>query len=199
MTKYILNSGGLRNQPEKATKFFNEIVKDLGNSPKILICFFAELPEKWEEKLDRYTKGFLRLSDKAVRPIFELADPEKFVEQISSADVVYILGGDEELLLPHLNKLNLKELFKDKTVATISAGSDALVKSFWTCDRRKCMDGLGLVPIKFVPHYKSNYGSDDPRGPIEWQKAYDEISEYGDKTLPIYALEEGEFKIFHIE
>ena len=39
MTKYILNSGGLRNNPEKAKIFFDEVVKGLGSNPKILICF----------------------------------------------------------------------------------------------------------------------------------------------------------------
>ena len=52
------------------------------------------------------------------------------------------------------------------------------------------------MPIKFIPHYNSNYGVDDPRGPIDWQKAKDELAKYGDKALPIYALEEGDFVVF---
>jgi len=31
MTKYILNSGGIRNNPELAKKFFAEMVKGFGN------------------------------------------------------------------------------------------------------------------------------------------------------------------------
>jgi len=41
MTKYILNSGGLRNNPEKTKKFLEEIFKSLEKNPKVLLCFFA--------------------------------------------------------------------------------------------------------------------------------------------------------------
>jgi hypothetical protein len=76
-----------------------------------------------------------------------------------------------------------------------SAGSNALVKCFWTCDWRQVKEGLGILPIKFIPHYKSAYGEGDPRGPIDWIQAYNELAEYGDQSLPIHALEEGDFII----
>ena len=37
---------------------------------------------------------------------------------------------------------------------------------------------------------------DDPRGPIDWGKAHEELAEFGDKNLPIHALEEGDFIVF---
>ena len=40
MTKYILNSGGAKNYPDKAKKFVEEIVKGLSDRPHILFCFF---------------------------------------------------------------------------------------------------------------------------------------------------------------
>ncbi len=55
------------------------------------------------------------------------------------------------------------------------------------------MDGLGIVSIKFLAHYQSAYGDDDPRGPVDWKKAYSELTTYGDQTLPIHALKEGEY------
>lgn len=78
-------------------------------------------------------------------------------------------------------------------MAASSAGSDALVDSFWTCDWRKPLKGLGILPIKFIPHYKSDYGTDDPRGVIDWKVAMDELKVFSDETLPIHALEEGDF------
>jgi hypothetical protein len=99
------------------------------------------------------------------------------------------------LLKYWLNQYDLPELWKGKVVATNSAGSDALTKHFWTCDWRQCMDGLGILPIKFIPHFKSGYGNDDPRGPVDWKKAYGELVDYGDKFIPIHALEEGDFII----
>ena len=193
MTKYILNSGGLKNQPERADKFNREIVRGLGKNPRILFCHFAVAREYWEEKFANYTERFLKSMDKEIKPKFELAFPDKFASQLKNNDAVIIHGGDDTLLLYWLKRYDLPEIWKDKVIAGSSAGSSALTKHFWTCDWRKCLDGLNILPIKFMPHYKSDFGSTDPRGPIDWKKAYDELAEYGDKTLPIYALEEGDF------
>jgi len=193
MTKYILNSGGTRNNLKKTALFFNEIIKGLGEDPRILSCSFAEKREYWEEKFEEYKTLFTSLIDKNIKPKFEMAIPDRFVEQIKNNDVITLSGGDDHLLLYWLRQYNLSEIWKDKIVATSSAGSNALAKHFWTCDWRQCMDGLNILPIKFIPHYKSRFGSSDPRGPIDWKKAYQELLKYGDQTLPIYALEEGDF------
>lgn len=195
MTKYILNSGGLRNNPELAKKFFAEIVKGLGDKPHILFCFFAEKRENWEEKFTEYVKGFRDLLPEGVGPEFELALPDKFTEQVRQADAIYIHGGDDHLVQYWLRQFDIPKIWEDKVVATNSASSNALSKHFWTCDWRKCMDGLGILPIKFLPHYQSAYGAGDPRGPIDWEKAYNKLKEWGDKSLPIHALKEGEFVV----
>lgn len=199
MTKYILNSGGLRKNPERAKEFFTEIIKGSNNNPKILMCFFAEKRENWETKYQSYTESFQQLIDPKVKPTFILAFPEKFIEQSKTSDAIYIHGGDDHLVQYWLKQFNLKELFRNKVVATNSASSNALSKEFWTCDWRQCLDGLGALPIKFIPHFKSQYGNDDPRGPIDWTKAYQELENSGQKSLPIYALEEGEYIIFEVD
>lgn len=60
------------------------------------------------------------------------------------------------------------------------------------------MDGLGIIPIKFLAHFQSTYGNDDPRGPIDWAKAKGELSQCGDTTLPVYALHEGDYRVFKL-
>jgi hypothetical protein len=94
-----------------------------------------------------------------------------------------------------LKQFNIPVVWDGKVVATNSASSDALSKHFWTCDWRKNMDGLDILPIKFLPHFNSDYGNNDPLGPIDWAKSYKELESYGDKNLPIYALEEGDFVV----
>ncbi len=195
MTKYILNSGGLKDNSEKATLFFQEIIKDLGSEPRILSCFFAEKRENWEEKFEKYKASFNKLIDKKIKPKFDLAFPDEFVEQVKNNDIITFSGGDDYLLLCWLKQYNLLEILQGKVVATSSASSNILSQCFWTCDWRKCFNGLGILPIKFISHYKSEFGSNDPRGLIDWDKAYKELSEYGDKTLPIHALEEGDFVV----
>jgi hypothetical protein len=124
--------------------------------------------------------------------------PSTFVEQCKNAGVVYFHGGDDHLLQYWMKQYNLQELFSEKVVATNSASSDMLSKHYWTCDWRRCADGLAVLPIKFIPHYQSNFGDADPRGPIDMQKAYDDLAAYGDTSLPIHALKEGEYIVIDL-
>ncbi len=197
MTKYILNSGGLRNNPEKAIKFNREIVKNLGKNPRVLSCYFAIARERWEGKYSQFCETFLQSMEEGVVPKIELAFPDKFIEQVKNSDAIIIHGGDDVLVLHYLSNYNLSLIWQDKVVAGISAGSNALVKYFWTCDWRQVKEGLGILPIKFIPHYKSDYGRDDLRGPINWDSAYEELRSYGD-DLPIKALEEGDYVVIEI-
>jgi peptidase E len=195
MTKYILNSGGLRNNSEKAKKFFAEVVKGLGDNPRLLICYFAQKREDWEEKFSEDKETILTSFPEEIHLVVNLAFPSTFEQQIKDSDVIYITGGDDHLLQYWLKQFNLPMIWEGKIVATNSSGSNALAKYSWTCDWRQNIDGLGILPIKFIPHYKSSFGSEDPRGPIDWDKAFSELKNYKE-DLPIYALEEGEFKVF---
>jgi hypothetical protein len=198
MTKIVLQSGGIGNQLELKKQFHQELVKGLGSAPKFVLCNFAQAREYWEAKFARYCSSISENMPEDVRPAFELAMPDVFVEQCRKADIIYFSGGDDYLLQYWMKRYDLAELFKDKVVSTNSASSDMLATCFWTCDWRECMDGLGMLPIKFIPHYQSDWGENDPRGPIDWQAAYDNLAAYGDTSLPIYALKEGEFKVFEI-
>ncbi|MBP9748263.1 MAG: Type 1 glutamine amidotransferase-like domain-containing protein [Candidatus Pacebacteria bacterium] len=197
MTKYILNSGGVSNNPDLAKKFYAEIFEGLNKNPRLLICAFAQPREDWDQRFKDDQEGMSNLFPEGVDPVFELAFPEKFEEQVKKADVVYIHGGDDYLLQFWLKQFDLPKIWEGKVVATSSAGSDALVKYFWTCDWRQCMDGMGILPVKFLPHFGSTYGADDSRGPIDWNKGLEELKKYKE-DLPVYALKEGEYQVFEI-
>lgn len=198
MTKYVVNSGGVSHVPDKGAAFFKEAVKGLGENPKLLLCFFAKLRENWENKFQESTTNIKELLGEDIHPSFEIATPDEFEKQVKWADVIYIHGGDDHLVQYWLKQFDLPKLWEGKVIASNSAGSNALASSFWTCDWRTCMNGLGILPIKFLPHFKSSYGEDDPRGLVDWDKGLAELKEYGDKSLPIYALEEGKFEIFEM-
>lgn len=195
MTKYVLNSGGIGHNPRLKNKFHQELVKGLSTHPKFLLCNFAQVREDWELKFPRYSAVIMEDMPEDVKPLFELAMPSTFEEQCRRADVIYFHGGDDHLLQYWMKRYNVAELFKNKVVATSSASSNMLATHFWTCDWRQCFDGLGILPIKFIPHYESDFGIDDPRGPIDWQTAYDELAAYGDADMPIHALNESEFVV----
>lgn len=195
-TKYILNSGGIRHSSEKAREFFHEVLKGFGENPQLLICAFAQPRECWETKFAEDEAMFRNMFEKNAQPLLDLAFPDTFEEQLRQSSVIYIHGGDDHLIQYWLRKFDLPKLWEGKTVATNSAGSHAMAQHFWTCDWRRCMDGLGILPIKFLAHFQSEYGKHDLRGPINWEDAYSQLQEFGDKNLPIYALKEGEFEVF---
>jgi hypothetical protein len=200
MVKYVLNSGGMRNNPKLSREFFAEMLKGLGKKPKLLLCFFASPREDWEEKTQKDIESMSTLNIPAlipedVKPVFDMAYPDTFIEQVKNSDAVYIHGGDDHLIQYWLRQFDIPKIFEGKVVGTNSASSHALAKHFWTCDWRKCMDGLGILPIKFLAHYQSSYGESDPRGKIDWQEAYKKLEAYGDTSLPIHALKEGEYVV----
>jgi hypothetical protein len=198
MTKYVLNSGGIKNHPDLKKKFHLELTNGIGNDLTFLLCNFAQAREYWESKFDQYSQAIQE--DFAEKPTgfktkYELAMPDTFEAQCGRADVIYFHGGDDHLLQYWMRNYNLSEIFKDKVVATNSASSNMLTASYWTCDWREVSNGFGIVPVKFIPHYMSNFGAKDPRGPIDWRQAYKELADYGDVALPIHALKEGEYII----
>lgn len=197
MTKYVLNSGGLRNEPEKAKKFLVEVLSGLGDNPRILMCHFAQPREEWEEKFRELQKTFDRWYSENIEATTELALPESFQKQIEGADALYLHGGDNDLVRDLLRQFDIPRIWDGKVVATNSASSHALAKHFWSCDSRRLSDGLGILPIKFLAHYQSEYGSDDPRGPIDWERALEILKNYGDTSLPVHALKEGDFVVIN--
>ena len=196
MTRYLLNSGGIQNGADKGAQFFNDVLKDLSTTPKVLICFFAQPREYWEERFQADRIFFKTLFQGTVQPVLDCAFPDTFEKQIEASDAIYIHGGDDHLLMYWLKKFDVPRIWDGKVVATNSASSHALSQYFWTCDWRECMNGLAILPIKFLAHFQSPYGQEDPRGPIDWQAAYTALEHYGDTTLPLYALKEGEYAVF---
>lgn len=195
MTKYVLNSGGMSNNPDGAKRFFAELVNGLGNHPKILLCFFAQPREVWEEKLESYVTSFNGFMPVGVEPEYAMAMPDSFKEQVAQADAIYCHGGDDHLAKYWFEKVGVPEVWSGKVVGTNSATTHVLSKYFWTCDWRQIGEGMGVIPIKTIAHFGSEYGIDDPRGAVNWEKAKQELEAYGDASLPVHALLEGEFVV----
>jgi peptidase E len=155
-TKFILN-GGRKKNTVSSPDFYKEILKDVPENATILIVPFAreietiqitaekEINEfnayKWQEKIN-----------------FIIAEEKSFIEQIKLAEVIYLQGGSSLKLLDVLKKFpSFKELIKNKTVAGESAGANVLCKFFFSPSANKISEGLGLLPIKLIPHYKDEY------------------------------------------
>jgi len=189
-TKYILVGGYRAKASDGGKAFVEELVKGFDEPVKILVCLFARPRETWNTAFLEDKEFFAaQLSQKRIEIV--LADPKKFTGQVKYADVIYLHGGDTEQLVTALNADGeWKQELGDKTLAGSSAGADAIAKYYYGLDAQKVGEGLGLLQIKMIPHYRSNYNAPN----IDWNKAYSELKDYKE-DLPLIALKEGEFKV----
>ena len=190
MTKYILLGGYLAKARDGGKSFADELVKGYGVAPKILLCLFARSSETWQETFEKESSAFRAyLPDKKLN--IELADPVMFSQQVRWADAIYLRGGITNTLVEELRKSpDWTSELDSKTLAGSSAGADAIATYHYNLDTQAVGNGLGLLPIKMVPHWRSDYGG----GKIDWDGAYAELKAYGD-DLPIVTLAEGQFEV----
>jgi len=193
MTKYVVQSGGAKRYPLKLAKFIAESSKGMTGTTKVLLCFFAGSEDSWETKYREWQVIFNEYAPADVEFSFELAKLKDFANQVAECDILYMHGGNVVAFLERINKFDVPKIWEGKTVVTNSASSHGLSISFQAADYRKLFDGLGVLPFKCIAHYKSTIYDADEGGPIDWEKTYKELESYGDKSVPIHALEEGDF------
>ena len=157
-TKFILHGGFTPgNQNENNSDFYMEILNGVPKKAKLLIVPFAKNPERIPITTERIRGEFNNnKGDKILN--FDVANEEYFLEQIKSADVVYFQGGTTLKLLDALKKYpELKDSLKGKTVAGESAGANVFGRFFFSPSANQVMEGLGILPLKIIPHYKEKY------------------------------------------
>lgn len=198
MTKYILSGGNVLRYPERVKYFFELSLKDLGPQPKILWCLFASDLEEREERYTSHIKKTAPFCPNEVSPIHSHATEQDFEKQVNEADFITIQGGSTDLLKSALKPFNLNRVFDGKIVAGHSAGAHILASYFWSPGLRKFGTGFKILPIRTLTHFNSDFGSTDPRGPIDWEAAKAELTAYGNIEHEVVALEEGEFRVFEV-
>lgn len=193
MTKYILAGGYVHKADDGGRAFCQELVKGIDKTPvKILVCLFAQPKESWEEKF----KGDQEFFSKFISNFdLELATEEQFTSQVKNSDVIFIKGGHTRTLMEFLAKnTEWLEYLDGKVFAGTSAGAEAIAKYYFVTKTMRNGEGLGLLPIKFIPHWRSTYFDDEPQG-IDWEKIYSDFKGYKE-DLEIVVLKEGEFRVF---
>lgn len=193
MIKYILVGGYVNKAQDEGMAFCEELIKGIDKKPiKILDCMFACKKEDWQDSMNKdnvFLSKFIKDFE------LELADPDKFTEQVKNSDIIYLRGGYTSPLMEALNKDKswIKEL-DGKVLAGTSAGADAIAKYYTVLKTHRIGDGLGLLPVKFIPHWKSDYSDDEVRD-INWDEELEKLKSYKE-DLPIYTLAGGEFVVF---
>ena len=189
-TKYILVGGYPHKASDCGKGFSEELISGFKETVKILDCLFARPEESWETAFAQ-DRGFFTRNLPNTR--FELisANPVNFIEQLRRSDAIYIRGGDNQLLMKVLAQTGdwVSEL-KGKTLAGSSAGADLVAKYHYDLDNLELGSGLGLIPVKTLVHYGSDYNAPN----VDWNKAEKLLKEYKE-DLEIIKLPEGSFKI----
>lgn len=188
MTKFILHGGmtSVRNEDNK--NFYQEIVKDFPENPKILICLFAIDENRWGEEYQGAQDNFIdNLKREDLE--FQLAQKNKFMEQLKWADAIHFRGGTTLKILEILKKYpEFKNRLKGKTVSGSSAGALFLVENFYDQDCGEIFKGLGIIPINLITHYNSETYGQEP----------EEILEKLKNGKELILIKETEFKVFKI-
>lgn len=190
MTKYILVGGYLHKALDGGKSFCEELANGIDRNPiRVLDCLFARQEEIWPEKFKNDRNFFLRNSEKFE---LELALPDKFLEQVKRSDVIFFQGGETRTLLSVLSGIkDWLKYIEGKVIVGSSAGAEIISKYYSVGETMNIGEGLGLLPIKVIPHWKSE--SDyDPEGRINWDDLFDKLQSYKE-NLKIVTLKEGEF------
>lgn len=192
-TKYILAGGYMHKAADGGKAFVEELVRGFEGPVKILECAFARERSEWQAAYEKDIALFTR--NAPVREFaFQLADETTLLEQIRWADVVYLRGGShEDRLIAVLTATpGWTEALEGKTLVGASAGADVMAVSSYNLDELALHDGLGVVPVKCIPHFGSDYNAPN----IDWGAAVALLDAYG-PPLPIAKVPEGGFQVFH--
>jgi peptidase E len=188
MTKYILHGGYTKLENDSNRAFFREIVKDLLDTATILLVYFAREDVEIPKLFERDKKSFLGTGKKDLN--FLVASSEDFIQQIQNADAVYLSGGETEKLLNTLKQFPaFAKAVTGKVVAGSSAGAYALARYYYSNSRNTVSEGLGILPVKVVCHFKSKIHDVPATDPVELMEKYSE-------NLELVVLADCESRLF---
>jgi len=187
MTTYILHGGATSTNNKQNDLFFQQFTSHIDKDEvKILLCYWARSKEERPKILERDKESILKNSKKKV--IFEVAkDVDDLFLKLKTCDVLYVVGGDPELIEPYYKHLDgLKETLDGKVYLGSSMGaflaSTSYVVSSSKYKRDFVQSGVGLLPIQLLCHWD-----------LEKKKIIKRDLLLKNSKLPILTLNEFEF------
>jgi peptidase E len=156
-TKIILHGGFAKHVNKFNDKFFKEILKLNKNELNILIVLFAKPKSAYKKRREIVIRQFTNNNTHKKILNFKIADKRNFPEQIKESDIIFIYGGNSLKLLKTMQKFrNFKKLINGKIVVGESAGAYVLSTCFYDEYLKGCFNGLKIVPVKIIGHYKGS-------------------------------------------
>ena len=190
MIRYILVGGYPWKAADGGKAFVEACMEQAPDPVNILVCLFARDESEWEQAFkDDIARFQAHLGSR--RANFILATKDSFASQVADADVIYLRGGFTDQLINTLQTdTSWLQHLDGKTLVGTSAGADAIAAYHYNLDNPRFGRGLGLLPVKVLVHYGSDYGD----GSIDWQQVYKALDAYG-APLKMVPLREGQFVV----
>ncbi len=157
-TKFILHGGYTSTPNEWNRTFYEEISRDVPEGGSILLIYFSRKEEgKGLQKLFEQDKERVLKQAKGKKLNVVFAEQDGFMNQLTRADAIYMRGGSTERLLRVLREFpGFQRAIKGKTIAGSSAGAYALARYYYSGSQEGIFEGLGILPIKIICHYKED-------------------------------------------
>jgi peptidase E len=156
MKTTIIMHGGFEpgNQEKDSSRFYTEILKHAPDNARVLVVPFAKEPERIPAATEKIIRQ-LNSNKWQDKITIEVAEKQSFAEQITRSDVIYLQGGATLKLLAALQEFpKFKEWCQGKTLAGESAGANVMGQYFYSKKSDSIGKGLGILPVKTIPHYK---------------------------------------------
>ena len=158
MTTYILHGGKTSVLNSQNYSFFAEFTKQVNkNKVVVLLCYFSREKHKWADLIKRDTESIKKDTNKVIE-ILVAENPKDLLQKLEIADVLYIAGGEAELIEPLYKELeSIKQKLQGKVYAGSSMGffmaCEQYVLSADALDDKTVHKGLGLVPLQGLCHW----------------------------------------------
>lgn len=157
-TTFVLHGGKTSSDSVDNKLFFKQFTSLVPKDQvKILMCYWALERKDWKKTFNRDKAKIVKNADKA----FELVvvnDPEDLFTQLPTSDVLYVAGGEEYLIAPHVPQLiGLGKALAEKVYIGSSMGAFIVSKNYVLSLTKQDTDvvhaGLGLLPVNTLCHW----------------------------------------------
>jgi len=158
MTTYLLHGGRATRQTPQNEKFFGKFTELVDKEEiSILLCYFAQEKEKWKDLVERDTNYIKSTTKKSVK-ILIAESPDDLLQKLDASDVLYVAGGEAELIEPTYKDLaSLNQKLMGKVYAGSSMGAfltaEQYILSFGSQDTKTVHKGLGLLSLQMLCHW----------------------------------------------
>lgn len=187
MTTFLLHGGATSKPDKRNNQFFKQLV-DLVPKQEvhIALCYWSRPLEEHERLAARDSQAISNQTTKQVT-FHQVQNAQHLSESLEMCDVLYVAGGDDELIEPYYKDLGfLKDKLENKVYAGSSMGaflvSESYVLSFDSQDDETVHTGVGLLPLQILCHWDVE---------TKKQQKLELLTNHSDK--PIISLNECDF------